>query len=230
MEILGRRMNPAFDRFYASVESELVPITYDIERADGFNGRSQVDLNGVAHVWLISDLPDPAYSHVAAHEVCHVLQTLRRFDKLLIPKASGPREESLQNYLASAIECTAVDNIVTSFGLDPAYSVGGRFLRLRTQLRKIPSSPKFSDPFVKRVLAYVRSALEQPEDNWRILRRGFKNKLPEVAVMAQGFLAELEKLDLQDRDDRRKAFLLLRDGLRLKGTIGIRNPLTGQVV
>ena len=223
-------MSAAFDRFYASVESELTPITYDFEHSPGFNGRSQVDLDGVAHVWLIPELSDPAYSHVAAHEVCHVVQELRGFDKLLIPEASGSREMALQNSLASAVECTAVDSIVTSFGLDASRSVRGRFLGLRTDLRNIRPTPVFSDPFVKRVLAYVRSALEQPKVDWRIIRRGFRNKLPKVAEMAEGFLMELDRLDLQDRDDRHKAFLLLRDGLRLEGRIGIRNAQTGRVV
>ena len=181
-------MNPAFDRFYASVESELIPITYDVLAPDrGLNGESYSDpLRGVAQVWLKSDLPDAAHSHVAAHEVCHVLQTQGGFDKLATRKGSGPRDESLQGALSTTVECTAVDKMVPTFGLDPTYSVGWRFLGLRTQLSKIQPSPKFGDPFVKRVLAYVRSALEQPEDNWRILRRGFKNKLPQVAVMAEG--------------------------------------------
>lgn len=229
MEILGRRMNPAFDRFYASVESELIPITYD-DLAPGrrVSGESQVYLRkGLARVWLKSDLPDEAHSHVAAHEVCHVLQTLRGFDKLIMPKARGSREGALQGALAGAVECTAVDKMIGSFGLDSTYSVGLRFNHLRTELLKLqpPCPQKFTDPFVMSVLAYVRSAREQPDNKWRILRRGFKNKRPQLAAMAEDFLTELEKLDLQDRDDRRKAFLLLRDGLRLEGTIEIHNPL-----
>ena len=200
-----------------------------------FLGRNRVDLQSrTARVWINVDLPEEAFVHVAAHELGHILQTLRGFYKTSIRSELGPGtpEYRIQTSLSGATECVAIDQMIRPLGLDPSFSVNERYNFLYKGLRKVGRSHpnRGSFVFASSSLGYSRAGLEQPPGHWDTLRRGFVRKLPEVAEIAEGLLVIVLETGLATVEQRRDSMILLRNELGLKGKVNIEDPLTGVIL
>ena len=232
MEILRRTLSTEYEAFHRSVEGELnLDITYEPGGGEEF-GRSRVALkSSTADIFISLELPDDAFSHTAAHELAHVLQSLRGYYKPSVsselPEDSAEANISIR--LDEAIECIAVDRLTAQYGLDASYAVNARYRSRLEALRKAQrSSPALGTPqFGSEALQYIRASFEQPAERWERLRRGFELKLPDLVGTAEELRQRVLVCGTKTVDQRRDAMLILRDGLCLQGKVFVANPLTG---
>lgn len=236
MEILGRTLSTEYEAFHTSVKGELkLEITHEPETSPEDLGRSIADLkSSTARIWIRLELPDNAFSHVAAHELAHVLQDLRGYYKISVGSAilEGSGEAIVAQYLTEATECIAVDQIIAQYGLDGSYALEKRYDVWFEALRKAQrsSTAPGSGVFAARALQYIRGSFEQPAERWDRLRRGFEAKYPNVVETAEILRDRVLACGLSTVDQRRDSMLILRDGLGLQGIVSLSNPLTGDLL
>ena len=219
--------------FYENVRDELnIPIEYAPLNPDSAYGASILGDTYKARVWLRTDISRRAFSHTAAHELSHILQTLRGFDKVGKPveMPEGSDEHRVGEFLTGAVECVAIDAMLAAFRLDARDSVKMRFETFRRNL--ISLGPRRSQPgtpsFAIWTLRCIRAALEEPPHQWKILHDWFDSHWPEVAQVGEALIDEMASLDRNTPSGRRATYRLLVRLPGITGNVVIYNRTTGE--
>ena len=245
MEILGRVLTPAFERFHEDVKAELdvIDISYEAIQADdrtggrrglgGYWGLTQFapDLKS-ATIRLALNIGDGAFSHTAGHEHAHVLQRLRKYADIQVPIGWGTESQQAKvtTTFSEAIECVAIDELLMGYGLDPSYSRQVRIQKLTSDVESVKLGPASLDSprFIRSVLRYVRTALENPEVHWKDLETSIRRTWPDVTSLGDRMIIRPEEIGRTTRSQRRQSFLYLQDELGLRGRVVINDPETGR--
>ena len=147
-----------------------------------------------------------------------------------LPDAEDGSGEEMVGEALSAVECVAVNELIEKFGLDSRDGIKLRYDALRRNLLALGSRRPLPDTpgFIYYVLRYLRAALEQPPNHWKVLHQWFIKEWPTVAVLGDQLKNDMNALDRGTPSGRKATYELLIDSLDIRGSVVIYNRKTGE--
>ena len=240
MEIFGKLASGLFESFYkAHVASHLHSVKLSFHEipddAPSIRGKGHFEFGFTildamqpekAEVFIRSGLPTVDFEHTLAHELLHVISTVRQ---LPVPAlAPGIPEDSPEMGIVHdliTIDCVANDRLLMSLGFDLSYISPMRVRRLLKRITETAGAPDdLAKPWaVRTTIHYVRALIESAPAAMSEVRVGLE-KLPKIREVGDELYLAVLPLDLRDHDQRLSALVLIRDTLGLSGMVHIIEP------